>query len=298
MATRSKKAAKKPKKKATAAKRKASPPKKKPGALKARAAKPAKKPAKAKAKAKARAAKKPRAKVTKKSPARVAKAAPKAAPKVTLKVAPKVTKAAKAGAKKAYATYLGRADSMNASISLLLVDGAAAAEAWKGIDPDDFEAIEKTASRLGSLVDDLDSGKAQSFELGGGTGLGFQLSVGKGIAHVFRAQNRVVIAEGFVDDVETPDFLKWVASPPAKEAADGGTLDANSGVIAMLLPGGAYEDLPSRLTQSIDEARAARIGSDSPGLLVKVAAKRYRLLVEPETSGSFGQAARAVLEPA
>lgn len=196
------------------------------------------------------------------------------------------------------ATYLGRADAMNASISMLLVDGAAAAEAWKGVDPDDFDAIEKIAGNLTNLQEELDSGRATSFSLGSATGVGFQLAVGKGIAHVFRAKDRIVIAEGFVDDVENADFLGWVATPPSSGASEGGSFDVESGVLAMLLPGGAYEDLPGRIEHVIEEGSAARVGSDTPGLLVKMAPARYRLLVEPETTGAFGQVARAVLERA
>lgn len=292
---------------------KAKSSKKKPASKKvAKPAKAAKKSTPKKAPARAAKKKSAPARKASKKVAKVAKAAEPAArapvaktktkssskaPAKTAK-APKTAKTAKAAAPKSAAMYLGRADSMNASISLLLVDGAAAAEAWKGVDPDDFEAIEKTAGTMGRLAGDLDTGKATSFKLGKTSGIGFQLSVGKGIAHVFRAKDRLVIAEGFVDDVENPEFLGWVAGPPSQNATDGGTLDVTSGVLALLLPGGAYEDLPNRLKQTIDEKSAARIGSDSPGLLVKVAPARYRLLVEPETTGAFGQAARALLERA
>jgi hypothetical protein len=267
-----------------------------------------------------KAAKKVAKKAAKKAPTRSAKKAPRqankkpsaSARKTSAKRAPAASaKSARAAAparaarpagaakpSKSSATYLGRADSMNASISLLLVDGAAAADAWKGVDPDDIDAIERMAGTLASLGGDLDTGKATHFTLGKSTGLGFQLSVGKGIAHVFRAKDRLVIAEGFVDDVENPEFLGWVAGPPSKNATDAGTLDVECGVLALLLPGGAYEDLPTRLTQRIDDKSAARVGSDSPGLLVKVTPARYRLLVEPETTGAFGHAARALLERA
>lgn len=287
---------------------KAKSSKKKPASKKvAKPAKAAKKSTPKKAPARKASKKKAPARKASKKVAKVAKPAARApvsktktkasskAPAKTAK-APAPAKAAKAP--KSAAIYLGRADSMNASISLLLVDGAAAAEAWNGVDPDDFEAIEKKAGSMGELAGDLDTGKATSFKLGKASGIGFQLSVGKGIAHVFRAKDRLVIAEGFVDDVENPEFLGWVAGPPSKNATDGGTLDVTSGVLALLLPGGAYEDLPKRLKQTIDEKSAARIGSDSPGLLVKVAPARYRLLVEPETTGAFGQAARALLERA
>lgn len=141
-------------------------------------------------------------------------------------------------------TYLGRADSMNASISLLLVDAAAAAESWKGVDPDDLDALEKAAGKLAKLGDGLDSGKARSFKLGKAGGVGFQLAVGKGIAHVFGVGDRVVIAEGFVDDVDSPSFLSYVAGPTAKGSTDGGTFDVASGVLAILVPGGSDQDLP------------------------------------------------------
>lgn len=290
MATRKKT---KPAKKTTAKKPAKPAPAKKPAAKKAP---PAKKPAAKKAAPakSAKPAKKVAAKSAKPAPA---KAAPAKATKAATKPAAKAPAPKKAA--KAAATYLGRADAMNASVSLLLVDGAAAADAWRGVDPDDIEAIEKMAEKMAELGKDLDSGKATtSFTLGKGKGIGFQLSVGKGIAHALRANGRVVIAEGFVDDVEHPDFLGWIAGPPAQGVAEAGSFDVKSGVLAMLLPGGSYEDLPARIKGSLDDQKAARIGSETPGLLVKVPPGRYRLIVEPETSGNFGQAARAIVEPA
>ena len=290
MATRKKT---KPAKKTTAKKPAKPAPAKKPAAKKAP---PAKKPAAKKAAPakSAKPAKKVAAKSAKPAPA---KAAPAKATKAATKPAAKAPAPKKAA--KAAATYLGRADAMNASVSLLLVDGAAAADAWRGVDPDDIEAIEKMAEKMAELGKDLDSGKATtSFTLGKGKGIGFQLSVGKGIAHALRANGRVVIAEGFVDDVEHPDFLGWIAGPPAQGVAEAGSFDGKSGVLAMLLPGGSYEDLPARIKGSLDDQKAARIGSETPGLLVKVPPGRYRLIVEPETSGNFGQAARAIVEPA
>lgn len=288
MATRRKTAAKKKTAKTGAkasAKAKAAPKKK----VAAKAAKVAKAPKKAKAKAKA-----------------PAKAAPKAAPKkVIAKSTAKKTNvgravnAAKAAPKagKSKATYLGRADALNASISLLAVDAAAAAEPWKSVDPDDLDAIEAATNKVAKLGNGLDNGKARTFKLGSSTGVGFQLRVGKGIAHVFRAGKNIVVAEGFVDDVERPEFLDYVAGAPSKGAVDGGTLDAASGVLALMIPGGAYEDLPTRI-KNVTTDSGARIGSETPGLLVKVSPGRYRVLVEPETKGTFGEAARAVLQPA
>lgn len=298
MATRKskkKKPAAAPKKKTVASKKTA-----KKAARKAPAKAPAKKGAAKKVAAKKSAKKAPKKSTVKAAPARAPKVAAEGASKKTAakKPAGKTANGAASSAKKGKpaATYLGRADSMNASISLLVVDATAAADAWKNVDPEDIEEIERTASITGDLAAALDKGNAKTFDLGGSEGVGFQLSVGKGIAHVFRANGRLVVAEGFVDDVENEAFLGYVAAPVAKDANAAGTFDVRSGVVAMLIPGGTYEDLPSRLKADISESSAARIGSETPGLLVKVPPGRYRVLVESETSGPFGQAARAVLE--
>lgn len=280
--------------KAKVAPKKTTAPKKKAAKVAKTAAKKTAKVAKAAAKTKsAKAAKAPKAKAKAAKQAVVKGSAQKTNVARALNAAK--TPAAKGG--KSKATYLGRADALNASISLLAVDASAAAEPWKSVDPDDLDALEAATNKMAKLGDGLDSGKARTFKLGSATGVGFQLSVGKGIAHVFRAGKRIVVAEGFVDDVERPEFIDYVAGAPAKGAVDGGTLDAKSGVLALMIPGGAYEDLPTRI-KSVSEGSGSRIGSDTPGLLVKVSPGRYRVLVEPEATGAFGQAARAVLEPA
>lgn len=290
-----KKIAKKAAKKSThakASKKKAKAPATKKATPKVAPKKVAPKAASAKSAPKKKVATKP---ATKKA---AAKAAPlKAPPPAKAKAPAKAAAPAKTKATAA-TTYLGRADSMNASISLLLVDAAAAAESWKGVDPDDLDALEKAAGKLAKLGDGLDSGKARSFKLGKAGGVGFQLAVGKGIAHVFGVGDRVVIAEGFVDDVDSPSFLSYVAGPTAKGSTDGGTFDVASGVLAILVPGGSYEDLPGRLALGVNGKAIARVGSENPGLLVKLPNARYRLFVEPEAAGPFGQAARAVLERA
>ena len=298
MATRRTTAAKKTKAKTKASKKSKPRAKAKAPKKSARAKAPAKAKVKAKAKAKARAPK-ARSKTSKGKRGALARVA-QAAKKVVKKVAAKAKKVAangKAAKSKSAATYLGRAASMNASISLLVVDGAAAADAWKGVDPDDLDSIEAATTKIAHLGSELDDGKPRAFKLGTATGVGFELCVGKGMAHVFRVKDRLVMAEAFIDDLERADFLAYVASPTAHGAVDGGTIDADSGVLALMVPGGAYEDLPRRLSSATDESNGARIGSEMPGLLVKVPARKYRLLVEPETSGPFGEAARAVLEP-
>lgn len=157
--------------------------------------------------------------------------------------------------------YVGRALSINASISVALVD-ARAAEAISG---DDDELADELAGLEAAI---------RSFELGGASALGLNLGAGQGIVHAFGVADRIVLVETFAD-VRDPRLLAFVALPPSGPA-DRDRLTIASAAIAVLVPGGSY--VPK-----------------GPRLVIPAKPGRYRVHLEPVLEHAFGASARAVL---
>lgn len=188
--------------------------------------------------------------------------------------------------------YLGRAAGQSSTISLILLDGQAAAQAWRG---EDF-AFDATTE-----LADLGRGQTaevRPFSHGELSGLGLNLGVGHGTLQVFRVDHRLVITESFIDDVGHTDFLAYVGAPPA--GGPGELLIAESGFVALLVAGGSYDDLPQKLAELGEpspRSSRAKIGNECPGLVIAMGATRFRVSIEPITTGTFGEAARAILDP-
>lgn len=197
--------------------------------------------------------------------------------------------------------YLGRIASLNSSISLLVLDGRAAADAWR-VDPDgpnlDF-AFDEATAELADLGRGLEA-EVRPFSHDKLTGLGLNLGVGHGTMQVFRVDDRLVITESFIDDVGHTDFLAYVGAATAPDAKHE-RLVAASGFVALLVAGGSYDDLPQKLDalgEPTPRSSRAKIGIDCPGLVIAMGATQFRVSIEPATTGKFGEAARAVLDPA
>ncbi|HEY5937717.1 MAG TPA: hypothetical protein VIU61_23880 [Kofleriaceae bacterium] len=196
--------------------------------------------------------------------------------------------------------YLGRAAGQSSNISLLLLDGGAAAQAWRA-EADgpnlDFAFDEATAA-LADLGRGL-AAEVRPFSHGKLAGLGLNLGVGHGTLQVFRVDHRLVITECFIDDVGHTDFLAYVGAPTGANAASE-RLDAESGFVALLVAGGSYDDLPAKLAElgePTPRSSRAKIGTECPGLVIAMGATRFRVSIEPMTTGPFGDAARAILDP-
>jgi hypothetical protein len=188
--------------------------------------------------------------------------------------------------------YLGRVAGPSSAISLLILDGRAAAQACL-----DFTFDEATAE-LADLGRSL-TPEVRSFSHRNLTGLGLNLGVGHGTLQVFRVDDRLVITECFIDDVGHTDFLAYVgAATPAGAPSE--VLVADSGFVALLVAGGSYEDLPQKLDElgePTPRSSRAKIGTEYPGLVIAAGATRFRVSIEPMTTGKFGDAARAILDP-
>jgi hypothetical protein len=189
---------------------------------------------------------------------------------------------------------------LNASISLLLLDGREAADAWR-TDKDgpnlDF-AFDEATAELADLGRGLEA-EVRAFSHGKLTGLGLNLGVGHGTLQVFRVDDRLVITESFIDDVGHTDFLAYVGAATAPGARSE-HLVTSSGFVALLVAGGSYDDLPQKLDalgEPTPRSSRAKIGTDCPGLVIAMGSKRFRVSIEPATTGTFGEAARATLDP-
>ena len=194
--------------------------------------------------------------------------------------------------------YLGRVASSESSISLLLVDGHAAAEAWRTEEPNLDFAFDEATAGFADLSRGVEA-DVRAFASGKLTGVALNLGVGHGTMQVFRVDDRLVITESFIDDIGHIDFLTYVSGPAAgKQMPE--PLVADSGFVALLVAGGSYEDLPQKLDElgsSSTISARAQIGVDCPGLVIAAGATRFRISIEPVQQGAFGDAARAVLDP-
>lgn len=191
-------------------------------------------------------------------------------------------------------TRIGEVVSINNSIMLLLID-AADAPRWHGSSNGPVE-FEPEGSDWQSAFDAIYPADTQPLTFAAVKGAevsGWVISLsesGPGRVEVFKRGGRVVLVEGFSEGASQEQArLAFAASLPRK-AVEAGRIKVKSGVLACMPTTAPGEPFARGSAGDVDL-------SDEQGVRVQVANGEYRILLEPVSTGDWGEVTCAVLEP-